>query len=71
MFFASLGLPFSPVRHDYGIFIGVYANRIDIPQPAASRRPIFGLDANVGMARQNGRGPLTNSGAVAQGAGIP
>src|SRR4051794_28002410 len=57
--------------HDYGFFIGYPRDRIDISQPAAGRRPVFRLDANVGMARQNGRGLLTNSGTMAQQAGIP
>jgi hypothetical protein len=69
--FASLGLPSPPLRHDYGIFIGVSADRIDISQSVAGRRPVCRLDANVGIAAQNGRGPVTNSRAVAWAAGIP
>src|SRR6185503_15817003 len=39
--FDSLGLPFPPLRHDYGIFIGVSADRIDISQSAARVVALF------------------------------
>jgi hypothetical protein len=60
-----------PLRHDCGIFIGYPRDRIDISQLAAGRRPVFRLDANVGMAGQNGRGQLTNSGTMAEEVRIP
>jgi len=71
IFVDSLGLPSPPLRHDYGIFIGGSSDRIDISQSAADRRPVCRLDADVGIAAQNGRGAVTNSGVVARAAGIP